>query len=116
MHGPRCKFGASSEFRSSFIEAHGVRGAAFGKVRAAGDDSSIFKVNFQKRCHFVEACTLSLRVHIEVDAANHLLHVRTLDHMIGELAESRLPAQKKYCHAKLHAELGFQSGLGPVMK
>src|SRR5260370_41898187 len=116
MPGPLCEFCTSPELRCCFVEAHWICWASFGEIRAAGDDSSISKMNFQERCHFVVASAFSLRVHIEVDPADHLLHIRTLDDSTGELAQSCLSPQKKNRHAKFHAELGFQSCLGPMMK
>ena len=51
-------FGTPPEFCSCFFKSHRIRGAAFSKISAACDNSPVLQVDFQDRCHFVEASAL----------------------------------------------------------
>src|ERR1700757_2190834 len=87
---PPSVFRTAPELRCRLVERHWVFGTSFAKRGTAGNGLPILECDFQNRGHSIETRAFSFWVDIEIDLADHRLHVRPLYHCIGKLAEACL--------------------------
>jgi hypothetical protein len=73
-----------------------IRRAAFGKIGVARDDSSVPPVDFQDRCHFVEAGALGLGIDVKVYASN--------PRSVRRFLSDRAAQAGKLCSGASHAD------------
>src|SRR2546423_2105689 len=106
---------ALPELVLELVIAHGICGAALAKIRSAFHNGAVVELNFDDRCHLVEAGGLGFRVDAEVHPLQQRLHVGAIDHLVGELPETGLALEEQDRHAEFHAELGLQLVTGAMM-
>ncbi len=104
-----------AEFFGELLVGHRIRGAALAEVGLALDHLAVVELDLDDRRHLVEARGLGFGMHAEMHLADHRLHVGAVDDLVGELLEAALALEQQDGHAELHAELGLQLVLRPMV-
>ena len=89
--------------------------AALGLVHVGGEDLAVFQAHPNLCRAKVAGVCPGLTVHLPGGQSDQLLHRLPEHRLVGKGTKGQLPIDKRQGHDRLQAELGLQSGAGPLM-
>src|SRR5467141_2439855 len=73
-------------------------------------------MDLQDRCHFVVTSAFGFGINIEIDSADHFLHIRAPNYFIGKLPQTSLAIEQQNSETEFHAKFRFQSSFWLVVE